>query len=127
MGPLNKEAAVAVSAGAGGAMAWLAWHTTAALSPLALLFPAVAFSRRTRKGAAGVAVLYYAISSLPVLQISSQYFGGERVWSGILPWAIASGILATPWIGLLHRAERRCGLGPGPEPNVVAFASGASF
>jgi len=103
MGTLNSKAVAALSAGAGGAIGWLAWHTTAVLSPLALLFPALAFGQRTRMGAAGVALPYYGISSLPVLQIWSRYFGGERVWSGILPWAIASGILATPWIGLWGR------------------------
>jgi hypothetical protein len=103
MGTLNDKAGTALSAGASGAMAWLAWHTTAALSPLALLFPALAFGQRNRIGAAGVALIYYAISSLPVLQISYRYFGRGNLWSGILPWAIASGILATPWIGLWGR------------------------
>jgi apolipoprotein N-acyltransferase len=107
MDTLNGKAVAALSAGAGGAIGWLAWHTTVALSPLALLFPPLALGQRTRMGAAGVAIFYYGISSLPVLQISYRYLGRGHVPSGILAWAVASGILATPWIGLWCRDRRR--------------------
>ena len=38
-----------------------------------------------------------------MLQISCRYFGRGSVWLGLLSWAIASGILAIPWIGLWSR------------------------
>jgi hypothetical protein len=100
MGTLSDKAAAILSAVAAGAIAWLTGHTPEVLSILALLFPPLAFAQRTRIGAAGVALIYYGASSVPVLQISCRYFGRRSVWVGILSWAIAGGILAIPWIGL---------------------------
>jgi hypothetical protein len=85
------------------AVSSLAWHFNAALIPLTLAFPALAIIQRHRTDAAGVALVYYAVASFPVLQISSEYFGGRDIRVGIVLWVIASAILATPWMVLWSR------------------------
>ena len=98
MDTLNNETRMVLGVEAGCAIAWLAWHARTALNPLTLLFPGIALSQPSRIGAAAVALAYYGVSSLPVLQISPVYFGRGDVWAGILCWTMASGILSIPWL-----------------------------
>jgi hypothetical protein len=87
----------------GAAVSWLAWQFRTALIPLSVLFPALAMNQRHRTGTAAVALAYYGVASFPVTQVSSGYFGHGDVRVGVLLWAIASAILAMPWIAFWHR------------------------
>ena len=98
MGTLSAKAKIAASLAGAVAVAWLAWHASTPLVPVSLLFPAIAMNQPRRLGATGVTVLYYAVASLPVLQISSGYFARSGIRVGVVPWAIATVVLSIPWI-----------------------------
>lgn len=103
MGAVNNRTAAALSALSAGSVSWLAWHVSPALVPLPILFPALALNQRNRVAATGVAGAYYSVSSFPVVQISSGYFGVANILPSLLLWAVASATLAVPWIILWHR------------------------
>jgi apolipoprotein N-acyltransferase len=107
MGALNNRTVAVLSALTVASVSWLAWHVSPEAVPLTVLFPALALNQRSRIAATGVALAYYGVSSFPVVQISSGYFGVTNILPGLLLWAVASAILALPWTILWHRDRDR--------------------
>lgn len=104
---LSNRVKAALSVAASGTIGWLAWLTNTTFIPVSLLFPPLAFVQSTRTRATFVSLSYYGISSLPLLQISTKYFGSGHDLTGIMPWVTASGILAAPWIIFWDRGRNR--------------------
>jgi apolipoprotein N-acyltransferase len=103
MGTLSNKRVAVLSALAVACVSWLAWHVSQELVPLTILFPALALNQRSRISVTAMALAYHGVSSFPVVQMSTGYFGVGNIFLGILLWAVASAILALPWIVLWHR------------------------
>jgi hypothetical protein len=105
MGTLSNKSVAVLSALAAAWVSWLAWHISQELVPLTILFPALVLNQRSRISVTAVALAYYGVSSFPVAQISSGYFGVGNIFLGGLLWTVATAILALPWIIFWHRDQ----------------------